>query len=404
MRSQLVLFSVNLLFQLSIIVFVQLVRMPLTPNGKVDKNALPFPDTVYATASTTETEALTPTEKAVMQVWSLLLYSETDSASIPLDENFFDLGGHSILATRLIFEVRKKMGVNIPLSLIYQHPTIRGMSKQVEMLRGEDLVGNFALQEQMKLSRQGSVQDGLVLEEEYAKELDELYQERFADLKLPPKPNSIKHDNILVTGVTGFLGAFIVSSLLKRYPLAKIYCHVRAKSAEEGLARIIENMQRYLIWNPAYADSVVAVCGDLAQPKLGVDESLWCHLSETIDMIIHNGALVHWVFPYSKLKAPNVLGTVDALELAFSQKLKPFYFVSSTSVLDTKHYVDLEDVKESDDLSGSMKGLGSGYAQSKWVCERLIMRLRQKGALASIIRPGYVVGDSALGGKPIYSQ
>ena len=58
---------------------------------------------------------------------------------IPLDESFFDLGGHSILATRLIFEIRKVFVVNAPLGLIFEQPTITGLVAAIEALRNADL-------------------------------------------------------------------------------------------------------------------------------------------------------------------------------------------------------------------------------------------------------------------------
>ena len=72
-------------------------------------------------------------------------------------------------------------------------------------------------------------------------------------------------------------------------------------------------------------------------------------------------------FPYSKLKAPNVLGTLDAIKFCAFGRSKTFIFVSSTSVLDSEHYVQLSDrlcsegkegIPETDDLEGSSTGLG----------------------------------------------
>lgn len=123
---------------------------------------------------------------------------------------------------------------------------------------------------------------------------------------------------------------------------------------------------------------------------------------------------VHWVYPYAKLRAANVLSTVAAIMLCATGKPKTFTFVSSTSALDTDHYVRLSDsiavsnvtsgsssmpralagVPETDDLGGSARGLGTGYGQSKWVSERLVMACAARGLRACIVRPGYVVGDS----------
>lgn len=115
---------------------------------------------------------------------------------------------------------------------------------------------------------------------------------------------------------------------------------------------------------------------------------------------------VHWVYPYSKLRPANVQGTVDALSLCASGKPKTFLFVSSTSVLDTDYYVALSDkilatggagVPESDDLSGSATGLGTGYGQSKWVGEYLVREAGKRGLTGCIVRPGYITGDSVTG-------
>lgn len=89
-------------------------KLPLTPNGKVDKNALPFPDTAVGAASSLSKESqqtLSPLETQLRDIWSKTLFPPRDGGNsaptrlMELDENFFDCGGHSILATRLIFQV-----------------------------------------------------------------------------------------------------------------------------------------------------------------------------------------------------------------------------------------------------------------------------------------------------------
>ena len=96
-----------------------------------------------------------------------------------------------------------------------------------------------------------------------------------------------------------------------------------------------------------------------------------------------------------------MLGTKTALLMATTTKLKPIHFVSSTSVLDTSHYSEKlivgACVYEGDDLHGSRTGLNSGYGQTKWVAEQLIMRAKARGVPATILRPGYIVGDSSRG-------
>jgi len=123
---------------------------------------------------------------------------------------------------------------------------------------------------------------------------------------------------------------------------------------------------------------------------------------------------VHWVYPYEKLRAANVLATLTATELASEKKAKVLVFVSSTSAIDTEHYVSLAEslamkdsgykgVPENDDLEGARSSLKTGYGQTKWVSEKLLFEAGRRGLRGHIIRPGYVVGDSNTAGEIRYT-
>lgn len=82
-------------------------------------------------------------------------------------------------------------------------------------------------------------------------------------------------------------------------------------------------------------------------------------------------------------------------------------FVSSTAAIETEHYVRLSDtlvnqgklgIPENDDLEGARVGIPTGYGQTKWVSEKLILEAGRRGLSGTIIRPGYVVGDSQSAG------
>jgi L-aminoadipate-semialdehyde dehydrogenase len=388
-------------------VFVPLTRMPLTPNGKIDKNALPFPDTALAAAAV-ESEDLSPLQSSLREVWANLL--KTPAQSISLNDNFFDLGGHSILATQLVFEVRKNLAVEAPLGMVYQAPILKDMVAQIDFLRGGDLnMTQSALaagsQDSLNAIPTKPVATKESAEEvfDYAADLEQMDDPSIASGSLTPCDFAFLQRNptFFITGVTGFLGAFLVAGAFKKHPNAKIYALARASDDETALKRIVENCKRHLVWQDSWKKNLVAVRGDLGVDQYGISDALWKQLVEEVDVIIHNGALVHWVYPYQKLKGPNVQGTLTALKLATTHHLKPLHFVSSTSVLDTDHYIQKlilgTSVYETDDLQGSRTGLRSGYGQTKWVAEQLIMRAKQRGVPCTIIRPGYIVGDSVRG-------
>lgn len=394
--------------------FVPLGRMPLNPNGKIDKPALPFPDTALAQdalkvksasaagAAGTTREA-NATESRIAALWTSLLPNAPQP--LPLDESFFDLGGHSILATRLVFEMRKAFVVNVPLGVVFDQPTIQALAKEVEKIQEGALLlgegGPAATQPQSN----GELEKALVGEDNYAADLDTLVAqlpESFAG-----QPATSGKQTVLLTGATGFLGAFILRDLLAKRAdeVSRVYVHVRAKSHEAAVTRLREGGTAREAWDESWvtSDRLRVVVGDLESTRLGLSENDYVEVAREADVILHNGAVVHWVYPYSKLKAANVSSTLECAHLSATGKPKSLCFVSSTAALDTDHYIRLSDsigsaggagVPETDDLMGSARGLTTGYGQSKWVAEKLVMAASSRGLRASILRPSYVVGDS----------
>lgn len=101
---------------------------------------------------------------------------------------------------------------------------------------------------------------------------------------------------IFLTGATGFLGAYILRDLLSRAN-TRVIAHVRAPTEEAGLARIKETCQAYDLWSEEWSTRVSCVVGDLAKAKLGLDTEAWNRVADKADIVIHNGAKVHWVLP-----------------------------------------------------------------------------------------------------------
>lgn len=257
--------------------------MPLNPNGKIDKPSLPFPDTVAAATSSTTTanaQALTPTERTIHEIWLRLLPSPP--ADIPLDESFFDLGGHSILATRLIFELRKSLAVGAPLGIVFDFPTIRALAQELDGLRDADL----------GLPGESRRSAPAVEDTEYSDDAEVLTKELRATYERPDESNEAK--TIFLTGATGFLGAFILRDLVRRKEVGKVICHVRAKTPEAAMARLRESGEGRGAWDESWVQKglIEAVVGDLESDKLGMSDEDWTRVAVESEAIVHNGALV----------------------------------------------------------------------------------------------------------------
>ncbi len=113
--------------------FVTLDAFPLTPNGKVDRAALPAP---LAGAGGRGRSAGTATEEALASVWREIL----GVPEVGVDDDFFDLGGHSILAVRVVSRVRDTLGVDVPLRAMFDSPTIAGLARVVDATRADTSV------------------------------------------------------------------------------------------------------------------------------------------------------------------------------------------------------------------------------------------------------------------------
>jgi amino acid adenylation domain-containing protein len=114
--------------------FVMLEALPLSPNGKLDRKALPAPHWSHLGSNPSATIPRDPTEKALAEIWQRVLNVE----QVSINDNFFELGGHSLLVIRLVRQIRKDLGVALPLTAVFQTKTLEQMATVVrrEISRG----------------------------------------------------------------------------------------------------------------------------------------------------------------------------------------------------------------------------------------------------------------------------
>ena len=265
--------------------------MPLNPNGKIDKPALPFPDTAQLAAAFRRSRrdslgngfAFTLTQTIVREIWlKTIAHAPRD---IGLHDNFFDIGGHSILATRVVFEIRKRFALELPLGILFQQPTIAGLAEEIDRCNEQSV--EVASRPPSRHLDSNAIPD-------YASDLDTLLS------RLPKsyvRASPIRKDDcisVFLTGATGFLGAFVLRDLFSRpHPTTRVIAHVRAESPQKGLERVINSCKAYGVWNDGWKSRLEVVTGSLENDMLGLSQSVCDNLLGKVDVVIHNGAMVH---------------------------------------------------------------------------------------------------------------
>ncbi|MDT0317187.1 thioester reductase domain-containing protein [Streptomyces millisiae] len=199
----------------------------------------------------------------------------------------------------------------------------------------------------------------------------------------PPEPWERTSGATLLTGATGFVGGFLLAELLNRRP-GDVHCLVRASDPAHAMRRLTDNLRSYGVDPTPHLSRIVPVVGDLAKPRFGLDEARFAALHDGIGDIVHCGGMVKWTYPYQGLQGANVAGTREVLRLATLGAPRPVHFISTVGVFSSRDFT-ADVVYETDDMhtSGS---LVVGYAQTKWVSERMVRFAHERGLPVTIHR------------------
>ena len=347
--------------------FVRLAELPLTPTGKINRRAL----SALMLELNHEIDYIlprNPLEQKLAEIWCQVLGLE----KVSVEENFFNLGGHSLATIQIISRIRETLKIDLPLQYLFTEPTIAGLTKIINQL---------------------------LQTADHITPIDDFYVDAILDSSIKPQnlpqqsTNQLQH--IFLTGATGFLGVHLLHELLEKTS-ANIHCLVRAENVSEARNKLKNKLSFYQLWNEQHSQRIIPIVGNLEKNLLGLSEKEFQDLASQIDVIYHNGASVNLIYPYSVLKPANVLGTQEILRLASQIKIKPVHFVSTTSVFCPENYPENEVLLESDPLD-YYQGLVGGYPQSKWVAEKLVMQARERGLPVTIYRAARIIGHSQIG-------
>ncbi|MEE8302756.1 MAG: thioester reductase domain-containing protein, partial [Candidatus Tectomicrobia bacterium] len=358
-------------------VYVELDLIPLSPTtGKLDRKRLPDITIERREATLDDLQPGQPPprtlhEQVMRRLWEYVLQMEPGSLRDEVD--FFDCGGHSLLAVELTQLIETYFQVQLNVREIYEYSTIEQLVAHVNGETRQKEFNNVSLHDDARL------------------EATIVPSQTCAPLSVS------QARSIFITGSTGFLGAFILEELLRSTAdEVRMHCLVRAKSGAlaDGRQRIVTNLQQYQLWNARYEARIVPVVGDLGEVHLGLSEDGFDDLAERVDFIVHSGALVNYVYPYAILKASMVDGTREVLRLACTAVTKPVHYISTNGIFpggDPAPYLENADIE---DFADRLEG---GYGPGKWVAETLVWQAVSRGLPVCLYRPGNIGHHSLTG-------
>lgn len=367
--------------------YVQMEAFPLTPNGKLDRKALPAPDGA-SYASRAHEAPVGEAETAIAAIWARVLKLER----VGRHDNFFEVGGHSLSAISLVAALQKHFDAQI--SDVFRWPTVFEQAQHFRPSRD-------ALRQRIDRVKQ-SLADA---EERHRRTLEDpalqtridAYQVRTEqEMARLGVQRTVPYGCVLLTGATGYLGAYLLHALVTTRD-CRIVAPVRGADLQDAERRLREVLDHY--FGPAFhagcADRLEVVVADLAQPSLGMAPETYRRLAAEVDTILHSAANVSHYGPYEDFHRANVVSTEQLLALSVEGSSKRFHFISTISTADgvldapwsvfTEHDIDI----------GQQPG--NVYVRSKLEAERAVGAFRARGGVASIHRVGNITYHSRTG-------
>jgi amino acid adenylation domain-containing protein/thioester reductase-like protein len=354
--------------------------IPLNARGKVDYASLE--QEICRRLSTPAPDTQRSSNSMLEEVWSGVLGTSGAQA----DDDFFRLCATSLQAAQLTVKIRKTFGKHISLQDLYEHPRFADMAQYIESRNAVGKPDHTALIDRMKAD--SCLADSIL-----------------------PQTGPISHripnhdEHFLVTGATGFLGAFflkdLISNVSRRSPIT---CLVRSSDKTSSGTRLRNALEKYDLWDDRFEGRIHVVDGNFAMNHFGLTDDEFSRLADAVSTIFHFGAHVNFCQPYQEHFEANILGTKNILHFASTGRSKCTHYASTIDAWGATGLINgtkslLEDESLEPHIQGPLHD--TGYSQSQWVAEQIVRRARDRGFSVSIYRLGTVIGDSKRGaGNP----
>jgi len=341
-------------------------------------------------------------QRPVLETVALAAQALLGCPSAPPHPNvrFTDLGGDSLSALTLSTLLTETFGVEVPVSIIVD-PTIdlARLADRIADARASTVPEHS---DKAKDNTCGTISAA------------DLTLDRFIDLQTLAEADSIPAAGapprtVLLTGATGFLGRFLCLEWLRRLADSDgtLICLVRGDNAEAARRRLDTvfdgDAELARDYRELAEGRLCVLPGDMSEPGLGLDESVWHELAEQVELIVHAAAMVNHVLPYDQLFGPNVTGTAEVIRFALTRRRKPIAHVSTTAVAthDKPHILtEHSDIRQTAPTRELKDTYADGYGISKWAAEVLLRQAHDLCRLPVVVfRPSMVLAHRRYAGQ-----
>ena len=341
--------------------YLQMDKMPLTPNGKTDVKALPQPEVAISGEYETPRN---DTEQKIADIFARILKLDKVGAN----DNFYELGGTSLVTTRVIIET-DKLGFNVAYGDVFANPTPRKLA-------------NFILGIDNDASSTDEVADY-----DYSLINDTLKRNNLTNFILGQEN---KLGDVLITGATGYLGIHLLRELIDS-EAHTIYCLVRGKNEEDALSRLKTLLFYYFesTFEDLWGKRLKIVVGDVTSP---IPDSI------KTDTLINCAAIVKHFAEGSEIEDVNVGGVRHCIEYCQATGSRLIQISTASTRGLSVNGVPAPTVVFNEEKLYLGQYLGNKYIHSKFLAERMLLEaIAENRVKGKIMRVGNLAPRSTDG-------
>ena len=349
---------------------MQLDKIPLTPNGKVDKKALPEPELVNNNEYVAPGSEL---EAKLCDAFATTLNLE----QVGIMDSFFEIGGTSLLATKVVIKAMNE-DINISYGDVFKYQTPQNLAQyvmnKVEDSGGGDAITNYDYTAINQILPQNRLPQSRVMATEVL-------------------------GDILLTGATGFLGIHILRDFLTNYN-GRVYCLIRPKTNIATEQRLKSLLVYYFEqdYSELFGNRIFVIEGDIT------DTELRSKINVQVDTVINCAANVKHFAAGNAIEKINVDGVVNLIDYCLGSGSRLIQ-VSTTSIAgDSVDNVPPVDTVISEAKLYVGQSLDNKYINSKFLAERYVLAAVAQGLQAKIMRVGNLMSRDADGEFQINSH